>query len=261
MVKYADIEVFYGDNEYRYGGVLYTMLGWEPSESHYLLHKAILANPQAKKVATMMSKFFSDPTLNIFPNGEEVGWSLYLLSPGHYYLHIPRWRRLNPEDSTGEWIYTYPVVSSICQWAESNNFHSIRSLACTSIHNFVIGGTTEFTQLEEGEIEILNHQNTDRHEENAFLIDPLSYYIPHMFSMMKYEGLSVVVGSVGISETDRVAALTLGSYITTETENKFNPDFADIDTWIDEITEEAEPASEGFISKVNDPSNNGVMFG
>jgi len=266
MVRYADIDIFYEEGEQfaRHlspSSTLYAMLAWEPSESHYLLHKAILANPQTKRVATIMSKFFPDTTLNIFPEGEEIGWGLYRLCEGHYYLSIPRWRRLNPEDSTAEWIFTYPVVSSICQWAEHFNFRSLQTLACTSLHNFVVGGNTEFTQLEEGELEILNYKDCDAKSEDSYLLDPLSYHLPHLYSKMQYEGLSVIVGSAGISETDRAAALTLGAYINKETENVFTPDFADIDTWIEELTEEAEPASEGFISKANDRSNNGVMFG
>lgn len=246
-----------------HGKVIYFMLENEPSVAAHLLHKAIMeANPTP--VANLMSKFMCDPTINLIPDEETIGWTLYMLNEQHYYLHIPRWRQMvQPSESHNEWIMTYPLVSAFCKWAQQMGFTSIRSLSCQAIHNYV---EYSFCELEEGEVSIYDHGKeqfvageTNVETDDDFLMTPLEYLIPKVFSMMGNEGLSVLAGSIGLGALDSKAAQTLGAHLEQQTD--FTPIFEHLDEWITEIEESSDAPSETFISKVDDRSNNGVMFG
>lgn len=257
-----DLDVFYNDGIPPTDAVrwqVFVMNEIEPSGVHAHLHRAIVEG-KAQPIAKIMSKFFPDPTINIYPEADPIGATVYHLGGGrNLYIHFPRWRRLVPEDSTQEWIFTYPLLKSLCLWMKDIGVVSVQSLCCLSLQDFVVNSEEPFTALEEGVVRTLIHgRNSVGNEE--FLLPPIDYLLPHIWNLMTgNEGLSVVVGSAGISERNEEAVKALAEYLTTMT--RFSPDITHLSEWIDEYQEEHRSVSEGFITKADNPSNNGVMFG
>lgn len=230
----------------------------EPSGVNMYLHRAIMQR-EPFKLATLMSKFMPDPTINIFPETDTLGATLYRLNPSTLYLHFPRWRRLRPDDSTLEWIYTYPVMRGICLWAESIGVCRIETLGVLSLQDYVVNTDEPFTTLKDSEWRMLMHQVLQK-TDDEFLLTPVEYLLPNLWRTISgNEGLSVVVGSAGISERNETATKTLGKYLLTH--HSIELDFTHLPEWIDEYEEETRTVSEGFITKADPPSNNGVMFG
>ncbi len=232
----------------------------EPSGTNMHLHRAIMLR-EPERVAHLMSKFMPDPTINIYPleNSDPIGATLYRLNPSTLYLHFPRWRKIRPDDSTQEWIYTYPVMRGVCLWAQSIGVSRIETLGILSLQDYVVNLEEPFTSLKETEWRTLNHKVPYKSDEE-FLLTPVEYILPYLWRIITgNEGLSVVVGSDGVSERHEEATKTLGQYLLSHHKIKLNLEH--LSQWIDEHEEETRSVSEGFITKADNPSSNGVMFG
>ena len=262
-----DLDVFYASGEPPTNAVpwnVFVLNEIEPSGVHSHLHRAIVQSldhtNEAKPIAKIMSKFFPDPTINTYPESDPIGATVYHLGgSNNLYIHFPRWRRLVAEDPTQEWIFTYPVIRSLCLWMMDIGVVSVQTLSCLSLQDYVINIEQPFTTLEEGVVRTLVH-GKEGVEGEEFLLPPLDYLLPHIWNTMTgNEGLSVVVGSAGISERNELAVRALANYLANIA--RFSPNLTHLSEWIDEYQEEHRSVSEGFITKADNPPNNGVMFG
>ena len=240
------------------------MVLYEPNYCHFMLHEAIVKNC-ADPIGYIHSKFLISPTMNTIPDSEPIALELYKLTDETYYLAIPKERKLNIHDQYADWIFTYPICRSISLFCLENNFTEVYGMSHLSIHHF-LENQEDYTNLQSDEIEVYDH-STDSFEclvvedsqEPAFIMSPLTYNIPKVFTMFGGKGLNILAGSSELGKIDKASAKTLSKFITERF--NFKPSIRTIDSTYKEILKAESIPSEAFITKGDDRSNSGVMFG
>lgn len=248
------------------------VVGGDPSSSCSLVASFLKEKSQLEFVGTLNSKFLYVPSL-YFIDPTDFGEANRTLSgEGQFmmdwdsrtlYLIFDRFRPLNPIDSESEWVYLYPIFSSISKFCLENNIGSISALSTSIIHWFA--ENEELNMLNEGEIyevDWLKRKTSKNLKGEPFCILPYMH-LPRIFSQMTHQkGLSVIAGS--IDSPDKLGfktAHSLMKWLRKTHKLKFTlPQLKNIAKEFEEHY--AETPVEAFIKTVEPSFNNGngVMF-
>ena len=264
--------IYYDDNQIspEIDKTLYVVTTSDPNQAGHLLAKSIIGSRRV--FGKVLSKWFYDSTIGTTDTKEyeteEIGSSLYRINRSKYLLTIPQWRPINIKDPSADWIYLYPLVSSIAKWLNQEGFTRMVMLSSQIIHSFV--EDSEWPVFSPEKVYVYNHQTSDfiTNEENQdMLMHPATYMIPKIYYELfpSAEVLNVFVGSSKLGSIDLTAAETLVAWL--KQNEKLNPSKSHL------IKEHKElelltkkfggPSSETIIRSKGDPvnTNGSVMFG
>jgi len=277
--------IYYGDNQIspQIDKTIYVLTTSDPNHAGHLLAKSIIGSRSV--FGKVLSKWFYDSTIGTTDTREyeteEIGSSLYRINRSKYLLTIPQWRPINIKDPSADWIYLYPLVSSIAKWLNQEGFTRMVMLSSQIIHSFVEDG--EWPVFSPEKVYVYAHSYTahngdkgdnnvksdfiENEEKQDMLMHPATYMIPKIYHELfpSAEVLNVFVGSSKLGSIDLTAAETLATWL--KENEKLYPSKSHL------IKEHKElelltkkyggPSSETIIRSKGDPvnTNGSVMFG
>lgn len=280
-----DLDVIYYNDKHTEGcdKTLYVLTTSDPNHAGHLLATGIIGS--RKPFGKLLSKWFYDSTIgttDLQPHEtDEVGSSLYRINRSKYLLTIPQWRPINIRDPSADWIYLYPLVSSIAKWLNQEGFTRMVMVSSQIIHSFVEDG--EWPVFSPEKVYVYAHSYTahngdkgdnnlksgfvENEEDQAMLMHPATYMIPKIYHELfpSAEVLNVFVGSSKLGSIDLTAAETLANWLK-ENEKLFYSKSHLIKEHKDlELLKKkfGGPSSETIIRSKGDPvnTNGSVMFG
>lgn len=215
-----DLDVIYYNDKHTEGcdKTLYVITTSDPNHAGHLLATGIIGS--RKPFGKLLSKWFYDSTLGTTDTKphetEEIGSSLYRINRSKYLLTIPQWRPINIRDPSADWIYLYPLVSSIAKWLNQEGFTRMVMVSSQIIHSFVEDG--EWPPFSPEKVYVYNQDTSDfvvNEEGQEMLMHPATYMIPKLYHELfpSAEVLNVFVGSSNLGSIDLTAAETLATWL------------------------------------------------
>jgi hypothetical protein len=277
---------------------IYTNTGVEAKDFNDLLNVIVFAENEYGNAPTLLFRSIfndSEPSayvsshllaelgFNSAPNMDEIGWELHLHEATQsVWVRITGWPTTSlfpPDQSRGNWIYTYPVVRDLLDWLKNPTGNEInKGIGCTYVTS-----STLHDALESDEYPILSpsdvyHYNlmteaiykyTDpalkpkriKKDELRLFLTPPTWMFPKLALMQQYVAPSIVVVGHADESVDVVAGASLMEYFA-----GYQPDNGFFDAAVVELTDQIakhKKAKSDFLQAMSDaePQPNNMLWG
>lgn len=247
-----------------------------------LLFRSIFGD--SKPSAYVSSHLLAELGFNSAPSMDDIGWELYIHKvTKSVWVRVTGWPTTSlfpPDQSRGNWIYTYPVVRDLLEWLKNPTGDNVND----SIKCMYITSSTLHDALESDEYPILDpediyHYNlmTDavtkytgatggkgkrmKKGDLRLFLTPPTWMFPKLALMQHYVAPSIVVVGHKDEPIDVDAGASLMEYF-----RGYQPDPALFDVAVVELTDQIakhKKAKSDFLQAIEDaePQPNNMLWG